>query len=210
MELSLISDIKWCLVSAVFASLSIVFLAMFQWSIIDTISVFFYMPLCIVLWLFFVVVLIMSILSIRSYKKIGRVSLFPLMVMFAALAIVYFVPFTDLWIKADFALYKNDRERIVKYVYENKLVPNVENNVSLISLGDRYPIVSRGGNEIVVEEHDGLKYVFFFTFRGVLDNYSGFVYVPNCGNPQNYFDLTERDTTQIQLLDGNWYYASHY
>ena len=66
-----------------------------------------------------------------------------------------------------------------------------------------------GGNEVVVEEHDDKTYVLFFTFRGVLDNYSGFLYVPDGGSPSLFSDLDEQQFTQIVPLEENWYFVSH-
>jgi len=185
-------------------------LAAFQWSIIDRITPFLYMPLVGVVWLFFLIAAITGAICAFKYKKIGKISFLPSSIMASAFLIVYLVSFTNLWLKADFAYYKNEREEIVKKVYERKIKPNVAHNSSLINLGNSYPLVSMGGNEIVVEEHAGLKYVFFFTFRGIMDNYSGFIYVPDGGKPSQYSDLDESNSTQITHLEGNWYYASHH
>lgn len=73
-----------------------------------------------------------------------------------------------------------------------------------------YSNVSKGGNEIIVEEHNGLKYIFFFTFRGILDNYSGFIHIPEGGDPSQFLDFDEKESTQIVHMEGNWYYASHH
>lgn len=210
MEFNLITEIKWRFIVAVFASLAIIILTAFEWSIIDRITPFLYMPLFGVVWLFFMAAVIVSLTCVFKYKKIGIISFSPLSILMGAFLVVYFVPFTNLWLKADYSLYKKEREEIVKKVYENKLKPNVNHNSSLIGLGSSYPLVSMGGNEIVVEEHVGLKYVLFYTFRGILDNYSGFLYVPDGGVPTNYSDLDESSSTQITHLDGNWYYASHH
>jgi hypothetical protein len=210
MESNLISEIKWRFITAIAVSLLVIILAAFEWSIIDRITPFLYMPLAGVVWVFFIIAAIAGLTCVFRYRKIGVISFSPLSIMTAAFLIVYFVPFTNLWLKADFALYKKEREEIVKKVYANELKPNVSHNPSLIDLGNSYPLVSMGGNEIVVEEHAGLKYVFFYTFRGILDNYSGFIYVPDGGEPKYYSDLDESNSTQITPLDGNWYYASHH
>jgi len=206
----LISEIKWRVITAIAASLAVIILVAFEWSIIDRITPFLYMPLAGIIWIFYLIAAIAGLTCVFKYKKLGLVSFSPLIILAAAFLIVYFVPFTNLWLKVDFAIYKNEREEIVRKVYGNELKPNVSHNPTLIDLGNLYPLVSMGGNEIVVEEYAGLKYIFFYTFRGVLDNYSGFIYVPNGGEPKYYSDLHESDSTQITPLDGNWYYASHH
>jgi len=71
-------------------------------------------------------------------------------------------------------------------------------------------MVSVGGNEIVLEEHDGRKYIFFYTFRGSLGDYSGFMYVPKGGDPTNFSNLNESQTTDIQPFGDHWFWAAHY
>ncbi len=206
----MITEIKRRLIHSIIAAVLIILLGIFKWSIIDRISPFLFMPFSGVIWLYFIIIVIASLTCILKYKKIGLVSLAPLAITGLAFVTAYFVPFTYLWLKADFAFYKNEREEIVQQVYKNELKPNVSHNPSLISLDDSYPNLSSGGNEIIVEEHDGQKYVFFFTFRGVVDNYSGFVYVPEGGDPRNFSDLNEMSSTQITPFGGNWYYGSHH
>ncbi len=100
----------------------------------------------------------------------------------------------------DFKLHKTQREVVIENVNNGSLSPNVVHNSSLINLENRYPVLSAGGNEIVVEQHEGLKYVFFFTFRGILDNYAGFLYVPNGGKPTECSDLNESRGVEIKHL----------
>ena len=83
-------------------------------------------------------------------------------------------------------------------------------NFPLIALGSEYANISKGGNEVMLQEIEGENYVMFYTFRGILDNYSGFLYVPLGGDPRNFLDLNEQDTTQIIQYSDNWYYASHH
>jgi hypothetical protein len=65
-------------------------------------------------------------------------------------------------------------------------------------------------HEIVVEGKDGAQYVFFYTFRGILDSYSGFLYVSKGGAPTGYSYLGEEKFTQITPLEENWYHVSHH
>jgi hypothetical protein len=66
-----------------------------------------------------------------------------------------------------------------------------------------------GGNEVVVERHGGETYILFFTYRGILDNYSGFLYVTNGGSPSLFSDLSEEQFTQIVPQEQDWYFISH-
>lgn len=209
-RVDMLSEIKWRLVFVVSASVMLVMLAAFKWSIIGLTTPFHYIPLALAVWLFFFVAGTASLSCITKYKAIGARSLIPLGVIIGSFIIVTFVPITNLWLKVNYSLYKAERNEIVSKVLSGELQPNVNHNSNLIALGNTYPIVSMGGNEIVVEEHDGDTYILFYTFRGVLDNYSGFLYVTKGGVPSKYSDLNEEDSTQIVPLEENWYYISHH
>ena len=98
---------------------------------------------------------------------------------------------------------------IVRQVENGVLRPNVGHNPNLIALGSGAALVSKGGNEIIVEIHDGARYVFFFTYRGILDNYLGFLFVPAGGDPRRFSDLGE-PSTQLIRRDEHWYFAAHW
>jgi hypothetical protein len=202
------SAIRWRFTAAFAAGLVLVAVHAFQWTIVDRITVFLYSPLIIAVWWVVVGAGFASLTCLTKVRTIGVRALAPTAVIVLSVLIVTFAPFTSLWLDFDYWLYMEERLEIVERVAGGELEPNVEHNAKLIGLGDSYPLVSTGGNEIVVEEHEGKKYVLFFTFRGVLDNYSGFLYVPSGGSPSLFSDLNE-EFAQIKLLEENWYLVSH-
>ena len=195
---------------AIWASTFAILIVAFQWSIIDWITPFLLIPLMIVVFLVFLTGLGFSLSCLVKFKEIKWLGAIPLAIQLVALAILAYVPFTKIWINTDFYLNKSERHEVVSKVYAGELISNVEHNSSLIALDSDYANISKGGNEIVVQDIDGLKYVFFFTFRGLLDNYSGFLYVPDGGDPSKYADLAEKDATQIVKYADNWYYTTHH
>ena len=204
------SEIKWRFNLAIISSLLLILLSAFQWTLVEIITVFLMMPLSGAVWLFFISCIISSLTCLLKFKEIGRKSLAPIGIQVIAFLLVVYFPFTLLWLKADYILNKEQRNLVVSQVLNGELTPNIEHNSSLIHLDDTYSGVSRGGNDIVVESHEGLTYVFFFTFRGILDNYSGYLYVPKGGSPEKYSDLNETDVTEIKHIENNWYLVSHY
>ncbi|TLX48064.1 hypothetical protein C1E24_04480 [Pseudoalteromonas phenolica] len=182
----------------------------FQWSIIDWITPLLMPFLIFLVFIIFLIGLGFSLSCLFKFKQIRWLAIVPLATQLLAFVIIEFVPFTKLWVNVDFHLYKSQRQEVVERVYSGELVPNVEYNSSMIALGSEYSKVSMGGNEIQIQDINGLKYVFFFTFRGILDNYSGFLYVPDGGDPINFADLNEEDVTQIIKYADNWYYTSHH
>lgn len=195
---------------AIISSVLLILLSAFQWSLIDTFTIFLMMPLSAAVWLFFIGCMISSLTCLLNFKSIGRISIAPIGIQVIVLLIAIYVPFTTLWLKADHILNRAQREVVVTKVLNGQLKPNVEYNSSLIHLSGEYSGVSRGGDDIIIENHDGLTYVFFFTFRGILDNYSGYLYVPEGGSPEKYSDLNETDVTEIQHIEHNWYLVSHH
>ncbi|MFG1490404.1 hypothetical protein ABMA58_14230 [Oceanospirillum sp. HFRX-1_2] len=203
------SKIKWIFIFSITSSILLVLLYAFKWSIVEIITVFLMMPLYGFVWLFFIVCMVFSLTSLFNFKSVGLTCFAPLGIHVVALVLVAYVPFTMLWLKADYMINKEQREQVVAKVLNGELQPHVNYNASLINLSDGYPGLSRGGNDIVIESHEGLTYVLFFTFRGVLDNYSGYLYVPKGGSPEMYSDLNESEFTQIKHIESNWYLISH-
>ena len=132
-----------------------------------------------------------------------------LAIQLSAIAIVAFIPFTKLWLNVNYYLHKTQRELIVESVYSGKLSSNISCNSRLIDLGSKYPKVSTGRNQILVENNGGLTYVFFYKYRGVFDNYPGFIYVPDGSHPRYFQNLNKDNSTQIIQYDPNWYCAAH-
>ena len=184
--------------------------AFFKWFIIVIITPFLILPFIAVAGIIFLFYFISSIVYMWEYRKRHRYAAVPLIINAAVLLLVVFVPFTRLWLKWNFIHYRAKRERIVKQVLAGELQPNVEYNSHLIELDFSFPAVSLGGNQIVVEEHEGKKYILFYTFRGILDNYAGFLYTPDGGDPVQYSDLDEPDSTEIVPFAENCYWVSHH
>ncbi len=208
-HLSLLSEIRWRLTAAIVAGSALVAVYAFQWSIIDRLTPFLYLPLVGAVWWIVAGTGLAALTCLTKIRTIGVRAFVPVAVIALSVLIVFFTPFTRMWLELDYWLYEEERKEIVEKVFARTLQPNVDHNARLIRLGGSYPLVSMGGNEIVVEEHDGGKYVLFFTFRGILDNYSGFLYVPSGRVPSLFSDLNEQQFTEIEPLEENWYFVSH-
>jgi len=191
-------------------SVLVILVVAFQWIIIDWITPFLYPLLFALLIITFSVFFIVNFIHLFKFSEKGLLVFVPVIYQILTILIILYVPFTNLWLKFDFWYYKDERNEIVQNVKDRELTGNVSHNSNLIKLDTKHPLLSLGGNEIVVQERDGLKYILFYTFRGVLDNYSGFLYVPEFGHPTKYSDLDETDATQIIHLEKNWYYVSHH
>lgn len=150
---------------------------------------------------FFIVVFILSVIwlfKLKDWKPFG--------IQMITLLLLIFIPFNQIVIDLDFKMNKSERNQVISKIQGGKLKPNVSYNNELIHLPKKYAHLSKGGGEVVIEEKNGHYSVLFFTFRGVLDNFSGFVYSPNDKKPQAHsFD---GDFKEVVKMKRNWYYVS--
>lgn len=188
-------------------AIALLLLEMFQWDVIDWVMPFVMAPLFGILWLIVAIAVLASLVSAHRHRREGWSALTSFAGLLIAVLAALFVPFTDIWLSANFHLKKASREKVVAEVASGALVPNVSYNAKLIAL-PRGADVSKGGDMIVVEGPPKEAYVFFFTYRGILDNYSGFLWVPNGRKPEQFSDAGE-EGTQIESFGGNWYFVGH-
>lgn len=180
----------------------------FQWWLVDALTPFLALPLQGLLWVGFLAVSTWAVIRAIRYRGHWRISAIPLVVCTSAVMAALFVPLTQLSLEHDFAAKRAARERVVRDIYAGVLRPNVPHNQKLIALSTAERL-SAGGNEIVVETHDGHAYVFFFTFRGILGNYAGFLFVPEAGDPRKFSDINE-PTAELVRLAERWYFVAHH
>lgn len=179
----------------------------FQWNIVDALTPLLGGPLLGLAWLLVMLSVILGAAYAYRHKCEGPSALVPLTVSTATLLIAFLVPFTKIWLYANFHLNKSAREQVVENVRAGVLIPNIAHNATLIALPNDTG-VSMGGEVIIVNGSKNNPYVFFFTFRGILDNYSGFLWVPDGGRPEEFSDAGEFGT-EIESFGGNWYFIGH-
>lgn len=188
------------------ASFLLVAAVALQWHLVDALTPFLMFPAFAVLWLVFVVAVVIAVWL--ALRKRSRAALICFVVCVVSGLAAWFDPFTPLWLRVYFSWYEMERDRAVETLLTQGL-PRASHNTSVARLPAGAPNISMGGNEVIVQEHDGLTYVLFFTFRGILDNYAGYLYVPDGGDPRRFMDLHE-DTTEFVLMKPNWIYVSHH
>lgn len=157
-----------------------------------------------------VVFLAVLIWSIRHFvinvKKLKYKVAIPMTINLITLLVVIFTPFTDIMLNLDFKLNLKDREKVVSMVQSGELKPNVSYNESLIELLDKYKHLSQGGGEIIVHK-DGERFkIFFYTFRGVIDNFSGFAYISD--ESRLLKTDFEGDFEQIKKEKEHWFWGA--
>ena len=137
----------------------------------------------------------------------GSVTLLPLAINIATLLIIAFVPFTAMSVNADFHIKLRVREDIVQQVKAGTLKNNVGYNNVLIHLPAGYPYVSSGGNDILAEGENGNLSVFFYTYRGILDNFAGIIFKED-NQPPTASDFGCDTLLDSSKLQDNWFSMS--
>ncbi|MFA5985536.1 MAG: hypothetical protein WC782_16075 [Methylococcaceae bacterium] len=194
-------------IAACLASFVLLFVNVFQWPLTDILTPFLMLPLFGFVFFIMLLVMLWSVVHAYKQRKSGRHALLPLSICIAAILATIYVPFTRIWITADFYLKKEEREEVVAKILSGQLLPNVSYNSKIITL-PKGTSLSNGGNIVIERVNNEEPYVFFFTFRGILDNYSGFLWVPKNGEASKFQDAGETGT-EISPFGGNWFFIGH-
>jgi len=182
-----------------------------------------------------IIILIVSsfFYAINGFSYEQYYSLIPLIINVFSIIIVIFVPLSSIWpdrllptTQPDNNLYRyffifkykdtNYAELDKHWDEYNDVIDQIENGTikvpnedyGLIELPVEYQHLSQGGGEIVYEKKDDYIQIFFYTFRGVLDNFSGYMYKPDDKQPNS--DDFLGDWKQIIKERPYWYYCSSY
>lgn len=187
---------------SILSSLCMLLLQFFQWNLIEIFSPFLMPVVWLLVYGFFLAVFIVS--TIRLLKKNWK----PFGVQIITILLLFLIPFNQIVLDIDFKVNTKERDEVISKIQDGTLKPNVPHNSSLIHLPDNYDHLSKGGGDIVIEKQ-GEKYsVLFFTFRGVLDGFSGFVYSPNDQEPQ--LRSFGGNLKEIVKIEDYWYFIASF
>ncbi|ULT59479.1 hypothetical protein L1999_13545 [Neobacillus drentensis] len=183
---------------ALASSILVILLGFFQWYLVDKITEFLMLPVWLVIFGFFIFITVKVTIHLFKNKDWK-----PLTIQLITILLWLYFPFTQVILDFDFKSNRTEREEVVQMVKNGTLKPNISYDPSIIQLPKQYHRLSKGGGEIVIEKNNDL--ILFFTYRGILDNFSGFVYSPYSKKPShNDFD---GDFKQIEKLDEHWYFV---
>ena len=177
----------------------------FKWKITSIISI-----IGLLMWVVFELIVTLGLIVyllwfvFRFYRSIGIKSWIPFGVMMLVILVFLMIPFNALSTRSDFAFYRNKREKIVALILSDQLI--VDNN-EFVVLPDNYKGTSSGGSVHVVKTETTTK-IFFYTFVGILDSFSGFAYVSD-DHPLE-FDDPEGEFKEINQLDPHWFWFTSY
>ncbi|MGG0493047.1 hypothetical protein ABEY62_08610 [Priestia megaterium] len=190
------------LLLSLISSLLVILVSLFQWDLIDIITEFLMLPIWLFVYAFFIIMTIWTLIHLLKNRKWQ-----PFVIQLITILLWFFFPFNQINLDLNFRIHQDKREEVATKIENGVIKPNVPNSPSLIQLPKEYTQLSKGGGDIVVEKGKA-KSILFFTYRGMIDNFSGFVYNPNDNKPSK--SDFNGDFKQIKKVHKNWYYVSSY
>ncbi|KRF53621.1 hypothetical protein ASG98_24390 [Bacillus sp. Soil531] len=191
------------LLLSLISSLLVILVSLFQWDLIDIITEFLMLPIWLFVYAFFIIMTIWTLIHLLKNRKWQ-----PFVIQLITILLWFFFPFNQINLDLNFRIHQDKREEVATKIENGVIKPNVPNSPSLIQLPKEYTHLSKGGGDIVVETKGKAKSILFFTYRGMIDNFSGFVYNPNDNKPSK--SDFNGDFKQIKKVHKNWYYVSSY
>ncbi|OJE33575.1 hypothetical protein A9490_20155 [Bacillus thuringiensis] len=174
-----------------------------KWYLVQLVTPFFMPFVSIAIYGSFFIIFIIGIINFIKCKNWQ-----PLVIQLIIIIICIYVPFVKIYMKLDFIIYKEDRKQVIELIEQKKLIPNVEYNSKMIHLPKQFVSTSKNGGDILVQEKENSTLIFFYTYRGILDNFSGFIYSFNDIKPiKSDFNS---DFKEIIKVEKNWYYVTSY
>ncbi|PGM57908.1 hypothetical protein CN947_22855 [Bacillus cereus] len=174
-----------------------------KWYLVQLVTPFFMPFVSIAIYGSFFIIFIIGIINFIKCKNWK-----PLVIQLIIIIICIYVPFVKIYMKLDFIIYKEDRKQVIELIEQKKLIPNVEYNNEMIHLPKQFVSTSKNGGDILVQEKENNTLIFFYTYRGILDNFSGFIYSFNDIKPiKSDFNS---DFKEIIKVEKNWYYVTSY
>ncbi|KWU67698.1 hypothetical protein [Priestia megaterium] len=191
------------LLLSLISSLFVILVSLFQWDLADIITEFLMLPIWLFVYAFFIIMTIWTLIHLFKKRKWQ-----PFLIQLITISLWFSFPFNQVNLDLNFKIHQDKREEVATKIENGVIKPNVSDSPSLIQLPKKYTQLSKGGGDIAVETKGKAKSILFFTYRGMLDNFSGFVYNPNDNKPSK--SDFNGDFKQIKKVHKNWYYVSSY
>ena len=183
-------------------SVLVILVLAFYWSLLDFVTPFLIGPVEWAAWLLLLISTLISVILLFSKSRAKKfTSYLPILAFIFVALCAKFVPFTSIWLNLNFHIYRAAREKIAGDIFSGKLAPNITYNPSLIALPSGYKSLSMGGGEVVVESFDKTSGVYFFTYRGILDSSSGYLYMNSDSVPNG------QDFVDARKVAPRWFYV---
>ena len=192
-----------CTISIILSILLFLF-HWYLWDIIDLVTPFLILVPIIIILVFVAFVLIYTIVyAAKEIKALKLRACIPLLIIVLSIMFNLLVPFTKANLDFNFKLNINARNKVVELIENGELKPE-ETNENMIALPSKYKRLSKGDGEVMIDCFDNHNAYIFFTYRGIIDNYSGFVY----DSDEAALQELSREYFEVEKLCDSWYYCA--
>jgi len=190
-------------------------LIIFVWGILTIIN-FYFVPYfllalewLLILIVFLIVVIIKTVKISRSDEKVaGRKKVQYGIITVLFILTIYPHPVNRVIEKIDWHIFFSKRNEIVQMVKNRQLNPNVSWNKELCELPFEFPVISNGGNDIVINRIDSTDRVTvtFWIFRNFFSSPSThLIYTNNPYEIERIQNIMKRDPSNNWEIEKNWY-----
>jgi hypothetical protein len=184
--------------------------------VVLTIVNYYFVPYFIVVLEWLILSLILLIWSIRQAVKLIkaranllRKNILSFSVIFALFLLTFFrKPVNRIIEKADWHIFYQKRMEVVQQVKNNELVPNVSWNGVVCELPYEFPVISNGGNDIMISKNNSTNEVTvkFFIFRNFFSAPSTYYIFTNRPEDIEFFnELINTNPDENWKIEENWY-----
>ena len=185
------------------SAFAVILFQIFSWHLIHVWTPFLHYPIGIAVGVGFLAATLLSLIYLLfRVRKEGLRAFLPFLIQITAFAVLYFVPIDAVVLDLDFKINLNKRMEIVRRIEAGEFSVSER---GLVQLPFGYGYLSRGGGEVIVERDGVSTKVFFFTYRGILDNFSGFAYTSEETLDRTAFN---GDFKELNKLRDHWYWAA--
>ena len=185
-------------------NLFLIVFTFFQWDFVEILTPFILPFVLLSLWAILGILILISVISIPfDFRIYSWKSLFPIIINGSTLLILLYVPFTSFRLDIEFVMNKKGYKEVIQMVQNGELQSG---DYGQAQLPAEYRNLSNGGGEIIVDTSDGSTSVFFYTYRGVLDNFSGYMYRSNDTPPSQ--DFMGGDWAETTRKEPYWFFCA--
>jgi len=190
----------------IISSLQIILVIAFRWPLLSLLTPFLEPLLEIVSLVLFMIVSFWALgYFVMKHREVGYRARLPLIVSIITILILVFVPFSKLALKMNWISNYNARIKIVQMI-ENGELDTAMLEKGQVNLPDKYKDASEGG-KILFSRKGSRLFVFFFTFQGILNGYSGFAYVSD--NDESHAGLGG-PYIEVKKMEDRWFWCESY
>lgn len=167
------------------------------------VAIYIYFPLTLLLFIGGIVLFILSVVHIfKAHRKTSVKSFLPLILSITLIFLIIDRPLSPLFQNIEFSFKLDKREDVARQILNNEIKPSNDRG-DLFLVPKKYNKFSLSDGNEVMKIGDSL---FFFTVRGILDNFSGYFFSPSGVEPTN--EDVQATIIKMQKMNNNWYYVS--